>query len=300
VYRQTDAYSQSQYKILINRITSIGDKPWGDGILVLDNGTTQCGGMRIDAFEYGEGFSVIYHKAIPGAYEETIEAHGFDMDGNVIWNTQLCSNTYPKTGNENTTGFHNGQNIFTWINSQDGGVYGQNIGWDGTMGEVTPPTPPTPCYAPTNFDGFYSYDLQCNWYGTELYWTAPEITPLHYNLYREDLNASTTEIIEINADATEYVDNVEIGEYIYRLTAIYDECESDYALTPNGENYLLIQVTSVPENADETIVIIQKVYTLSGRQLRNTNLEELPAGIYLIQGQTQEGKTVTRKLSVGL
>ena len=300
VYRQTDSYSQSQYKIYINRITSVGDKPWGDGILVLDNGTTQCGGLRIDAFEYGEGFSVIYHKAIPNAYEETIEAHGFDMEGNMTWSTRLCANTYPKTGDENTPGFHNGQNIVTWINSQDGGVYGQNIGWDGTMGEVTPPTPPAPCYPPTNFEGFYSMDIQCNWYGAELLWTAPETTPLHYRLYREDLDTGTTEMIEIDAEATDYIDNVGIGSYIYRLTAVYEDCESDYALTPDGEDYLFIEVTSVPEYADENIVTIVKVYNLNGQLLRGNNLDELPTGIYLIQGLTKKGKTVTRKLSVGL
>ena len=298
VYRQTDSYSQSQYKILINRITPWGDKPWGDGILVLDNGTTQCGGMRIDAFEYGEGFSVIYHKAVSGAYQETIEAHGFDMDGNVIWNTQLCQSTYPKTGDENTTGFHNGQNIITWINSQDGGVYGQNIGWDGTMGEITPPTPPTPCYPPTDFQGEYYYDEETMQFGVLLSWTAPQELPQYYSLYFTDPSGNTT-IKQIDPTLTEYFDSMTVtGDVIYQLTATYEDCESDFALTPDGENYLFIEVTSTPEDTDEEIVTITKIYTMKGQMLQSINPQRLSHGVYILQGLTSNGKLVTKKIAI--
>ena len=289
VYRQTDAYSQSQYKIYINRITSIGEKPWGDGILVLDNGTTQCGGMRIDAFEYGEGFSVLFHKAVSGEYAETIEAIGFDMDGNVTWNTQMCRSTYPKTGDENTSGFHNGQNITTWVNSQDGGLYGQNIGWDGTMGEVTPPVPPAPCDPPTNFKGEYIYtDVM---FGAMVSWDAPETTPLHYNLYR----TGRKEVIELDPEYNSYFEELEPGDYMYKLTAVYDECESDFALTETGDDYLFITVTSVPESTSEEIIKITGIYTMSGQRLNNTDERSLNRGVYIVQGFTSEGKIITKK-----
>ena len=298
VYRQTDAYSQSQYKIFINRITSWGDKPWGDGILVLDNGTTQCGGMRIDAFEYGGGFSVIYHKAVSGDYAETIEAHGFDMNGNVIWNTTMCQSTYPKTGDENTSGFHNGQNITTWINSVDGGVYGQNIGQNGEMGEVTPPTPPAPCHAPTDFQGNYYYDEETMEFGVHATWTAPIRLPLHYNLYFTDPSGNTT-TIEIEPTATEYYHpTTTIGDVICRLTAVYADCESDYALTPDGEDYLFIDVTSVPERADDAIVTVTKVYTLTGQLMHNVDMETLKPGIYIVQGLTSSGELVFMKIII--
>lgn len=292
VYRQTDAYSQSQYKICINRITATGEKPWGDGILALDNGTTQCGGLRIDAFEYGEGFSVIYHKAVPGAYQETIEAHGFDMDGNVIWNTQLCRSTYPKTGDENTSGFHNGQNIVAWVNAQDGGLYGQNIGWDGTMGEITAPIPPAPCDPPTNFNGEYIYTEEM--FGAMISWDAPGTAPLHYNLYRTNRN----EVIEIDPEFNSYFEELEPGDYMYKLTAVYEDCESEYALTETGEDYLFITVTSAPESSSEEIISITGIYTMSGQLLKATNNKALSNGVYIVQGLTAEGKLVTRKLIV--
>lgn len=301
VYRQTDSYSQSQYKIYINRITSTGEKPWGDGILVLDNGTTQCGCMRIDAFEYGGGFSVIYHKAVSGAYAETIEAIGFDMDGNVTWNTQMCSNTYPKTGNENTSGFHYGQNIITWINSQDGGVYGQNIGQHGEMGEVTPPIPPTPCDPPTNFNGEYVYHYlgQYELWGTLLSWTAPETQPSHYNLYVINNPPGCETTIEIDPTLTEYYDETDfIGTINYRLTAVFEDCESEYALTPNGENYVSIEATSVSENTSDEISTITEIYTTSGQFLNTTDEKSLSRGVYIVQGLTAEGKLITKKIVV--
>jgi len=295
VYRQTDSYSQSQYKIYINRITATGEKPWGDGILVLDNGTTQCGGLRIDAFEYGEGFSVIYHKAVSGAYQETIEAHGFDMEGNVIWNTQMCLSTYPKTGDENTTGFHNGQNITTWVNSQDGGLYGQNIGWDGTMGDVTPPTPIIPCDPPTDFQGTYYFETNTD-FGVHLTWMAPQELPLHYNLYFTDPSGCTT-TIEVAPTETEYLDQMSIvGAVTYQLTAVYEDCESEFALTPEGEDHVTIEITGIHENMEEEIVSILGIYNIHGQLVNTKNTHDLRDGVYFIKGTTETGRIIIKKV----
>lgn len=141
-YRQTDANTESLFNIFVNRITSEGEILWDDGKLILDNGTKPCGDVRIDAFENGTGFSLIYHKSSSmSGYESTVDAQGFDMDGNAIWSTQMCSNTYTKTGDENSTGFHKGQNIVAWVNSSTGGLYGQNISPDGEMGDLTTSVP---------------------------------------------------------------------------------------------------------------------------------------------------------------
>ena len=289
VYQQTDALTQSQCVLLVNRINEVGETLWGDGVRVLDNGTTPCGGTRIDAFEYGDGFAVIYHKGTnQTGYQSTIEAKGYDMECNLSWTTEMCTAAYPKTGDQNSTGFHGGQNIVAWVNSSSGGVYGQNIGQNGHMGEIAPPIPPTPCDAPTNFQGEYVYTNVM--FGPMLSWDAPETTPLHYNLYCEE----TKEVIEIDAEYTSYFEDRDIGNYVYRLTAVYADCESDYALTPEGADYVLIEVTSVPEDSDETIVTLMKVYNMKG-QLIEKNPDELSPGIYIFQGITQNGKFVNQK-----
>ena len=60
---------------------------------------------------------------------------GLDMNCNVLWNTQLSSSRYYRSSPDRLTGFHNGQNIIVWANNDDGNIYGQNIGWNGTMGQ---------------------------------------------------------------------------------------------------------------------------------------------------------------------
>lgn len=290
IYEQTDNYSQSLCKLFVNRITSLGERPWDDGILILDNGNIPCGGLRIDAFEDGGGFAVTYHKGTQQTgSSSTVEAQGFDMDGNMLWNTQMCSNAYGKTGDENSAGFHGGQNIIVWVNSATGGLYGQNIGVHGEMGELLPPNP---CYPPTNFQGEYYYSDEM--FGATVSWDAPEELPLHYNLYL----GQNKGVIEIDPEYTSYFQELDPGTYTLQLTAVYADCESDFALTAEGENHLTIAVTSVGELNNPAIVTILKIYTLTGQLTKHTRLEELKAGVYLIQGLTQDGTQVSRKIVV--
>ena len=291
VYEQTDAAYQTQCKIYLNRITSSGERLWGDGFLVLDNGTVPCGGYRVDAFEYGGGFSLIFHKGLAqNSMQSTVEAKGFDMDHNELWSTQLCSNTYNKTGDKNTPGFFTGQNISVWVNAETGGLYGQNIGQNGEMGEITPPTPPTPCYPPTNLQGEYYYSDEI--FGAVISWDAPEQLPHHYNLYVEQ----TKEIIEVEAEYTSYFQEMGVGDYIFKLTAVYEDCESDFALTDNGDNYILVEVTSVPENEYEEIVNILEIYNVNGQRINCNNINELNNGMYIVKGVTENGKITIRKI----
>lgn len=300
-YEQTDDAYQMQCKLFINRITSYGERVWDDGILVLDNGTTPCGGYNIDAFEYGGGFAVTYFKGAGSGSMATVEAQAFDMDGNPLWNTQMSSTTYDKTSCRNSTGFFGGQNIITWINSTgsvtggNGGMYGQNIGEKGEMGEVTPPTPPAQCDAPTDFEGeaFYNETTQSS--GAVFSWTAPATVPLHYNLYCESLK----EVIEIDAQYTSYYQEFEPGDYTFKLTAVYEDCESDFAITTNGENYLIIEIPnyqSVEDNDYEEIVNIVEIYNLNGQVLNVDNINDLSNGVYIVKGVTASGKTIIRKV----
>lgn len=299
-YEQTDDAYQAQCKLYINRITPEGERLWDDGILVLDNGTTPCGGYLIDAFEYGGGFAVTYFKGLSqtSGSQATVEAEGFDMNGNTLWNTQMSSTTYNKTSCRTSTGYHGGQNIITWVNSTGGGpggLYGQNIGQSGEMGEVTPPTPPTPCDAPTNFAGEPYYNPELDLSAVVFSWTAPENQPLHYNLYCESLR----EVIQIDGNISNYYQEFEPGEYYFKLTAVYEDCESNYALTPNGDDYIIIELpdhTSVPEIEYEAMTNIVEIHNINGQIVKTHNINELSQGIYIVKGVTASGKTVVRKI----
>ena len=295
-YLQKDGASQSEHRVYVNRITESGEKPWGDGILVADYTNRSYSDIHVDAIDAVYGFIVTY-----GTSQGTIEAMGFDNEGNQQWSTTMSSTRYNKTISENTTGFYDGQNIVAWVNSDDGGVYGQNIGWDGALGEVSPlPPPPVPCcYAPENFEGNYLYNEETATYGAMLTWDAPEYSVLHYNLYRQYLENGTTDVIEINADVTSYFDETMPGTYKYQLTAMYDDFESEFALTPDGEDYIIIEVTSVPDNESENeIVTVIRIYSTNGQVIRNATIGELSPGVYIVQGLTTTGKFVTKKVLI--
>jgi hypothetical protein len=292
-YLQKDAASQSEHRVYVNRITESGEKPWGDGILVADYTNRSYSDIHVDAIDAVYGFVVTY-----GTSQGTIEAVGYDNEGNQQWNTIMSSTRYNKTISENTTGFYDGQNIVAWVNGDDGGVYGQNIGWDGALGEVSPlPPPPVPCcYAPETFEGNYLYNEETTSYGALLTWEAPAYSVLHYNLYRQNLEDETTDIIEIDADVTSYFDEVAPGGYKYQLTAQYEDQESEFALTPEGEDYIVIEVTSVPENEYEEIVDVIAIYNLKGQLVNTKDINELAHGVYAIIGTTESGKTIVKKV----
>ena len=294
-YEQTDAYSQSQSRIYMNRITSTGEVLWGEGILVADYNGDSYSNILVDAFEDGSGFSLIYNR---GGYQTTVEAIGFDMDGNQLWTKQMSSSSYARAMCDNSTGFHMGQNVVAWVNSSNGGVYGQNIGPDGTMGYIEPIPPVPACPAPENFEGQYVYDDETQTFGAMLTWTAPETQPLHYNLYRyHDINKDLI-VIEVEGDATSYFDECSVGQYKYQLTAVYDDCESDYALTPDGIDYIDIEVTGIEEHADSRIVTVLNVYNMNGQRITVSTMDELTTGVYIIQGLTEDGKLVTNKVVI--
>ena len=133
-----------------------------------------------------------------------------------------------------------------------------------------------------------------------LTWDAPEREPLHYNLYVTDPAGCTT-TVEIEPTETEYYDETTIiGTIVYRLTAVYEDCESEYALTPYGEDNVAIEVTGVNENAKDQIVTVVNVFNMQGQSLGIKDLNELNSGVYILQGLTRTGSLVTRKIAVNL
>lgn len=298
-YIKENAAYQSEGQIYVNRITPTGERVWDEGILAVDNYGSEYGNLRVDAFEDGSGFSLVYEKTAANPYHTTVEAMGLDMDGNQVWAKTLCSSVYARSMCDNSTGFLFGQNVVAWINSTSGGLYGQNIGYDGTMGEITPPEPPTPCYAPENFAGEYVYNDETQTWGAFISWTAPAgANPIGYNLYIVDPEGSET-TVSLGPDVTEYYDeSTFIGTAFYRLTAVYEDCESDYAISADGTDYVVIEMTGITENASDAIVTILKIYNANGQTLANKRLEDLNSGIYILQGLTKDGQTVSKKVVI--
>ena len=299
-YLQTDSNTETTRKIYVNRITATGERLWDEGVLVYDNGTNGCGGLNIDAFEDGSGFAIAYYKSNSMADDgrATIEAVGYDMDCNVLWNKQLCSNSYSKSSGKRSTGFHMGQNIIAWVNSQDGGIIGQNFTPDGTMGQVTPVLP---CPGLDNFEGQYVYDADTQSFGVLLTWNIPEEPVDFYRLYRTNIATEEVTTIDFSGDAVSYFDIVEIGNYMYQLRAQFADVEcglSDPATTYDGLDYVIIDVTGIDENVDNEIVTLVRVVNANGQTLSCKDMNELSSGLYILQGTTKDGKMVSKKIVV--
>ena len=295
-YLQKDVYSQSQHRIYVNRITATGEVLLGDGMLVADYTGQSYSVISVDANEYTGGFVVMY-----GTGQNTIEAVGYGINNDLIWSTTMSSTAYNKTISENTSGFREGQDIVVWINSQNGGLYGQNIGWDGALGEVTPPSPPPVpcCFAPDNFDGSCVFNEETASYGAMLTWEAPAYSVSRYNLYRQLLDNGPIEVIEVDANVTSYYDEPAPGTYKYQLTAVYPDMESEFANTVNGDDNLIIEIPdyeSVPEMEFEEIVDIVEIYNINGQRVNAKDVQELNQGIYIIKGVTNSGKTIVKKI----
>lgn len=303
-YFQTDAATQYECKIYMNRITSTGERLWGEGKLIRDNGLVPAGDLRVDAFEDGSGFSVIFNNGVAlNSVNNTVEAYGFDSKGDPIWTTTMNSVLSNKTPAQNSTGYHQGQNIVAWVNATEdvGGLYAQNIQPDGTMGIVTPPQPPTGCLGPTGFQGEYVYDDETSEFGVQLSWDLPEEPVEVYRLTRKLKSTGEETVIEFNTQQPSYFDPCDVGRYRYQLQALYADLDCGFsqpATTPTGDDYIIVEVTSVPEDNEEAIVTVLNIYNMSGQRVQNNHLETLSKGVYLLEGLTADGKRIHRKIAV--
>lgn len=295
-YQQTDAYTQSENRIYANRITAEGEKLWGEGILIMDNNGSNYQHLKVDAYEDGSGFVVIYDKTESAYTDNSVtEAKGYDIDGNEMWTTTLSSSSYNRFGCDNSTGFHNGQDIIIWTNATSGNLFGQNIQPNGAMGPIELPEP---CLAPENFEGRYIYLEDSGTFGALLTWDAPETQPLWYQLYIT-LPDETIITAEVEPTETEFFHELSVETTItYRLIAVYEYCESDYALTPDGEDHVVVNITNIEENTNDEMISILRIFNANGQSLQCKSLDELGAGLYILQGLTQDGRLVSKKMVV--
>ena len=298
-YEQTDAATQSESRIYINRITPEGERLWGEGILLADYVGFTYSDIFVDAFEDGSGFSVIYNLSSANPYFSSTFAIGLDMEGNELWSTTMSVTPYRRTPCNNSTGFIYGQNIIAWVNGTNGGLYGQNIQTDGSMGKMEYPIP-SQCPGPEDFQGEYVYDLETEIYGVNLTWTPiAEMEYDYYILFRTTVSTGEEEAIIIDGAASSYFDETGIGQFKYQLKGASEECGYSLpATTPDGEEYVLVEVTGVEENVSDEIVTIVKVYNANGQSLQVKDLNELSTGLYILQGTTQDGRLVSKKIVV--
>ena len=154
----------------------------------------------------------------------------------------------------------------------------------------------------------------------ELTTTRNENTPQGFHVYRDEEIIAT---VPYAGYAYTYQDEVSMGSYKYQVTAIYDDCESDFALTNDmSADYVEITVTNLNEETDRTriypnptsgIIMVeardirkitvmnvlgQTVYETNARGDQQTiNLGKCQAGVYLIRIESED-QTYLRKVTL--
>ena len=181
---------------------------------------------------------------------------------------------------------------------------------------VTIPAPVLPCSAPT---GLKSLDWNT------IKWTAPEDrTPESYTVVivdhmSDDETTEITGVTETQYVFESYTESVAFDVSL-KVKAIYPECESDFALTENGEDFIHITNLSVDENAHSKVKLYPNptsgqlniaaekmtsvsVYDLVGQCVMQMSAEkgqltldmsQLQNGIYFVKVNTANGSAVQR------
>lgn len=176
------------------------------------------------------------------------------------------------------------------------------------------------CTPPYGLTGEYHYEDGS--FGTMLTWTC-DYDPSNFKIYRSEDGEDYEEIAKIDNAAHEYFDMIGVGDYYYKVTAYSTACESTYAITPEGTDYVQVTVTSVddaaavradiyPNPANSSLTIeatsINEValYNLLGQPVSlqrasgdkvTLNTSGLDAGVYTIHVLTAQG-TVNRRIVI--
>ena len=180
----------------------------------------------------------------------------------------------------------------------------------------TPEPPVLPCTAPTDFSGqILAPDAETRIIRLE--WQAPaDRTPESYTLMVGDTEEQgiTDTFYELEIPVDQVVD------YTFMLYAVYPECQSDPALTAEGETFIHLTNLAVDEQsllnvklypnptsgqlsieAEGTSVV--SVYNLVGQcvmQVPNANgkltldMSQLPKGMYLVKVSSADGAVMQR------
>lgn len=134
------------------------------------------------------------------------------------------------------------------------------------------------CLPPTNLEGAYQWSGEG--FGTLLSWVY-DTDPQSFKVYRSTDGIAYDEVATVDKTLREYFDEVEPGTYYYKVTAYRSYCESTPAWTSDGEDYVVIMVTSVEEGIETSDVFPNPAN--ESLCVRGTGLERVV--IYNMTGQ---------------
>lgn len=107
------------------------------------------------------------------------------------------------------------------------------------------------CLPPNDFTAEYAFEGTD--FGAQLMWNYDE-DPQSFKVYRSNDGIEYECVATVDKTERQYFDVVEAGTYYYKVTAYRSYCESTPAWTSDGDDFVLIEVTSVVENGESLSV----------------------------------------------
>ena len=184
---------------------------------------------------------------------------------------------------------------------------------------VTMPEPPAPPVLPCNAPSRLRREAPMN--VAHIAWDAPEErTPDSYTVVI--VNNITNETTEVTGVADMYYEDaltVEEMDKSYKVKAVYEECESEFALTESGDDFVNVNNLSVSEGVINAVVYPNptsgqltieaeamtavSVFDLVGQCVMRQSvdndqavidMDDLQNGIYMIKVETRNGAVMQR------
>ena len=135
-FRKSDHDENYYYELKGQCFTINGEKLWGDSGKSLSGSTNYV--YPITCASVPEGGAVLIYDN--DDYQPALKAMRVDINGNFVWgngSVDICNVTSTKSPSDVTTGFHNGQLIYSWHDGRTPtGLYAQNLKLDGTLGPI--------------------------------------------------------------------------------------------------------------------------------------------------------------------
>ena len=178
------------------------------------------------------------------------------------------------------------------------------------------PEPPVlPCNAPSRLRREAPMDM------AHIAWDAPEErVPESYTIVVfNNITHETTEVTGITELFYEDEITIEEMDKSYKVKAVYEECESEFALTENGDDFVNVNNLSVPESLTKAVIYPNptsgqltieaeemtevSVYDLVGQCVMRQSVDNdhaviemgaLLNGVYMVKVETRNGAVMQR------
>ena len=289
-----------------------------------------------DLYDDGKFYVRVDWANVPTALQAELVENDEEFHVDLMWRPAYQATSYDIMRDGVKIGETISETVFTDYELEAGKTYCYQVVAHGAEGEMpsyedacveTPaaPEPPVlPCTAPTHLfcDDRPALGLSS---AIHVEWQAPEDrVPDSYTLFVYDMIANDTTILTgMTETVYETLYSIDGTDKIFQVKAAYPECESDFALTANGEDFVRFTSMLVNEldasvnlypNPTSGLLTIEaenmttvSIYNLVGQCLMESSakdgavsvdLNSLQSGVYMVKVSTSTGSVMQKVIKM--